>query len=100
MVAVMPRYESRRTLQNYHRFVAPHAFVVRFADSEGHVDLAARADCISSRSLFESGTFADATVVCRGRTFPIHRAIVCDRSAYLQKALDGPFEVPLSSFFR
>ncbi|KAJ4388050.1 hypothetical protein N0V93_008655 [Gnomoniopsis smithogilvyi] len=43
--------------------------------------------------LFESGNFADAEVRCGDQTWKVHRAIVCTRSTWMEKALAGGFQL-------
>jgi hypothetical protein len=43
--------------------------------------------------LFQSSKYSDMMIICRGREFPAHRAIVCTQSPFFAKALDGPFKV-------
>lgn len=47
----------------------------------------------SDLKLLETGNFADAEIICQGKTFKIHKAVVCTRSVWFDKALNGPFEV-------
>ncbi|KAH7033144.1 BTB/POZ protein [Microdochium trichocladiopsis] len=41
--------------------------------------------------LLESGEFADAIVECDGKSWRVHKAIVCKRSEWFRKALNGHF---------
>ncbi|KAL2150556.1 hypothetical protein VTH82DRAFT_7119 [Thermothelomyces myriococcoides] len=41
--------------------------------------------------LLTSGKFSDMTVLCGGRTFKVHRAIVCTQSPFFDKAITGGF---------
>lgn len=47
----------------------------------------------SDLKLLETENFADAEIICQGKTFKIHKAVVCTRSVWFDKALNGPFEV-------
>ncbi|MCJ1475053.1 hypothetical protein MMC13_003713 [Lambiella insularis] len=42
--------------------------------------------------LLGTSEYSDFTVNCGGKTWRIHRAIVCSRSAYFKKACDGAFK--------
>ena len=44
-------------------------------------------------SLLESGLLSDATVKCGSKTWRVHRAILCSRNYWFNKALNGHFEV-------
>lgn len=46
-----------------------------------------------SCSLLESGSFSDAVVVCQGKEWSVHKAIICRRSVWFEGCLDGPFKV-------
>lgn len=41
--------------------------------------------------LLETGNFADTEIVCGDKTFKIHKAVVCTRSVWFEKALTGGF---------
>ncbi|KAI1329206.1 hypothetical protein F5Y16DRAFT_418420 [Xylariaceae sp. FL0255] len=43
-------------------------------------------------NLLKTGKFSDAQVVCGNQTWNIHKAIICTRSVYFEKALTGNFE--------
>lgn len=43
--------------------------------------------------LLRSGQFSDLTLVCQGRGFLVHQAIVCPRSPVWASAVDGGFTV-------
>ncbi|OIW26251.1 POZ domain-containing protein [Coniochaeta ligniaria NRRL 30616] len=45
----------------------------------------------SDQKLLESGLFADVTVTCKGRTWQLHKNILCSRSVWFEKALNGNF---------
>lgn len=47
----------------------------------------------SNLKLLETGNFADAELICGGKTFKIHKAVVCTRSVWFEKALTGGFAV-------
>lgn len=42
---------------------------------------------------YENGRFADATVVCKGREWKVHKLVLASKSEYFLKAFDGPFKV-------
>ena len=51
--------------------------------------------------LLQAAKYSDLTIVCRGREFPVHRAIVCPHSPFLdaadgmcQEAHSGRIELP------
>ncbi|KUJ17730.1 uncharacterized protein LY89DRAFT_669023 [Mollisia scopiformis] len=50
-------------------------------------------DAVSSlKGLFESGKYADLTIRCGGAVHKVHCAVVCSRSKFLEKAVDGQFK--------
>ena len=57
-------------------YVRPHE-VLRFADH--------------SKRLFDSDVYADLTVVCNGKSWKVHKAIVCSRSRFFDAAMKAPF---------
>lgn len=42
--------------------------------------------------MLKSGEFADAEVECRGRTWAVHKVIVCGRSQWFNRAFRGKFK--------
>ncbi|KAK2609394.1 hypothetical protein N8I77_002891 [Diaporthe amygdali] len=56
--------------------------------SQSREDASLRA---SDLKLLETGNFADIEIICRGRTFKVHKAVVCSRSLWFEKALTGGF---------
>ncbi|KAK8003872.1 PEP8-vacuolar sorting targeting [Apiospora arundinis] len=42
--------------------------------------------------MLKSGEFADAEVECRGRTWAVHKVIVCSRSQWFNRAFRGKFK--------
>jgi len=49
--------------------------------------------------LLESGNFSDVTVSCADKTWKLHKAILCSRSTWFEKALTGNFSVTTSKLF-
>lgn len=47
----------------------------------------------SDLKLLETGNFADTEIICRGKTFKVHKALICSRSVWFEKALNGGFAV-------
>lgn len=47
--------------------------------------------------LLQSGTLADGTVNCQGRTWKVHRALLASRLNFFRAAFCGEFEVCSSS---
>src|SRR2546421_7789885 len=47
----------------------------------------------SLASLLFAEKYSDLTITCGGRTFPVHRAVVCSQSAFFAKACDNNFKV-------
>lgn len=47
----------------------------------------------STSQLLASKEYTDLTLVCDGRTFNVHKAIVCAQSPMLAAACKGPFQV-------
>ncbi|KAB5513159.1 BTB/POZ protein [Coniochaeta sp. 2T2.1] len=45
----------------------------------------------ADQKLLESGLFADVTVTCKGKTWNLHKNILCSRSVWFEKALNGNF---------
>lgn len=45
--------------------------------------------------LLVSGDYSDFTITCKGRTFNVHRAVVCPQSSFFAAALNGRFLVSL-----
>ncbi|RAL15184.1 BTB/POZ domain-containing protein [Aspergillus homomorphus CBS 101889] len=43
-------------------------------------------------SLYLNSEYSDLVIVCQGKTFPAHRALVCCRSEYFRKACFGDFK--------
>ncbi|KAK8135724.1 hypothetical protein PG984_003664 [Apiospora sp. TS-2023a] len=60
--------------------------------SENTVGQVARKAPEFGLDLLMSGKFADAQVVCDGRTWEVHRVVVCTRSKWFDKALGGYFK--------
>lgn len=53
-----------------------------------------RDDLVAGTSeLFKTGDFSDLLIRCNDREFRVHRAIVCPRSKFFQKACTGGFNV-------
>lgn len=46
----------------------------------------------SDMKLLETGNFADAELICGDKNFKIHKAVVCTRSLWFEKALAGGFK--------
>lgn len=46
-----------------------------------------------SHSLLSSGTFSDLTLTCCGKTFEVHKVVLCTQSKVFRKLLDGNFMV-------
>lgn len=44
-------------------------------------------------SLFQSGMLADSEVRCGARAWKVHKAILCTRSEWFEKALIGHYKV-------
>lgn len=43
-------------------------------------------------SMFETGKYSDLTVVCHGKRYPVHRALLASRSAFFDGACRHPFQ--------
>jgi len=45
--------------------------------------------------ILESGLFANIEVTCAdtGKTFKVHKSVLCERSRYFKSALTGGYEV-------
>lgn len=50
-------------------------------------------------SLFGTGNFADATIVCGDRTWKVHRAILSSRCKWFKAAFFGNLEVSFKITF-
>ncbi|KAK0648059.1 hypothetical protein B0T16DRAFT_444245 [Cercophora newfieldiana] len=46
----------------------------------------------SDLELLQSGKFADASVICGNKTWPVHKTILCPRSKWFERALSNPDE--------
>lgn len=46
-----------------------------------------------SHSLLSSGTFSNLTITCCGKTFEVHKVVLCTQSKVFRKLLDGNFKV-------
>lgn len=51
------------------------------------------ADTAGSQAFFNSPKYSDLTVVCDSDVYNLHRAIICPRSTWFDKACDGSFKV-------
>lgn len=51
------------------------------------------AESTTNRALFNSLKYSDLTVTCGSDVYYLHRAIVCPRSTWFDKACDGNFKV-------
>lgn len=49
--------------------------------------------------LLKTGKYSDMRLVCEGRTFKVHKMVVCLQSPVLAAAIDGQFEVRPQSLY-
>lgn len=47
----------------------------------------------NDKELLQSGLFADGTVICQGRTWKVHRALMASRLKFFKAAFCGQFVV-------
>jgi hypothetical protein len=59
--------------------------------------MAATESIKAMKLLLQSAKYTDLTIVCRGREFPVHRAIVCPHSPFLDAACSSGFQVSAGS---
>ncbi|KAK0707043.1 hypothetical protein B0T26DRAFT_728927 [Lasiosphaeria miniovina] len=55
--------------------------------NEAHQELAE-----SLKRLYARGSYSDLEITCQGKSYPVHKAIVCPRSAFLAAACSGQFK--------
>ncbi|KAE8355900.1 hypothetical protein BDV28DRAFT_145699 [Aspergillus coremiiformis] len=48
------------------------------------------------RNITESGKYSDLTLICQGKQFRVHKAVICSQSPVLAAACDGNFQEALS----
>lgn len=46
---------------------------------------------LSLRRLFNTGMYSDLTIVCGGKRYPVHRALLATRSSFFEGACRNPF---------
>jgi hypothetical protein len=44
-------------------------------------------------SLFETGEWADAEITCKGKTWKVHKCIICTRCKWFERAFKSGFQV-------
>jgi hypothetical protein len=47
--------------------------------------------------ILQSAKYSDLTLVCKGREFPVHRAIVCHHSPFFDAACSSGFQASTGS---
>lgn len=47
----------------------------------------------ADKELLKSGKYADAKVIANGKTYAVHKNVVCTRSRWFRKVLEGAFRV-------
>lgn len=47
----------------------------------------------ADKELLKSGKYADAKVIANGKTYAVHKNVVCTRSKWFRKVLEGAFRV-------
>lgn len=59
------------------------------------INMKASGDCsgVNLSSLLTSGNFSDLKLMCEGREFPVHKAILCSQSRVFNAECEGGFEV-------
>jgi BTB/POZ domain len=48
------------------------------------------------KKLLETKKYSDLTLVCEGKEFPVHKAVVCTQSSVFAAACNGHFQVAKS----
>jgi hypothetical protein len=48
--------------------------------------------------LLESAKYSDLILACRGREFPVHRAVVCPHSPFFDAACSSGFQASMVTF--
>lgn len=62
------------------------------------VNMETAGDCrvVNLSSLLTSGKFSDLRLVCEGREFSVHKAVLCSQSRVINAACEGNFEVRIA----
>lgn len=47
----------------------------------------------ADKELLESGKYADAKIIAHDKTYNVHKNVLCTRSKWFRKVLDGAFRV-------
>lgn len=47
----------------------------------------------ADRELLQSGKYADAKIIANGKTYDVHKNVLCTRSKFFRKVFEGAFRV-------
>lgn len=53
----------------------------------------------ADKELLQSGNYADAKIIANGKTYNVHKNVLCTRSKWFRKVLEGAFRVSFLLYY-